>query len=49
MPQTKTGWLLDDTPDFTPEQLAEIQLLIKAGKQDEANKLIAKILAEKDT
>jgi len=57
MPKLKNGgWLLDDSQqgkydvesEFTPEQLAEIQALIKAGKQDEANKLIEKILAEKN-
>lgn len=48
MPKIKTGWLLDDTPDFTDEQWEEIQALMKAGKQDEAYKLIEKILAEKD-
>ena len=46
MPLNKDGsFTLDDTPMFTEEQWADIQALIKAGKTDEAQALIDKILA----
>ena len=48
MPKTSTGWLLDDSPMFTPEEWAQIQQLIKDGKDDEAAALMDKILKEKD-
>ena len=49
MPKTKDGWTLDDTPDFTDEQWAQIQQLIAAGKVEEAQKLIDDILKAKAT
>jgi hypothetical protein len=48
MPKTKDGWTLDDTPDFTPEQWAQIQQLIADGKQAEAQKMIDDILKAKE-
>jgi len=48
MPKTKDGWTLDDSPDFTEKQWAEIQALIAAGKTDEAQKMIDEILAKKE-
>ena len=47
MPKTETGWTLDDSPDFTPEQMAEIKKLIDDGREDEAQKLMEKILNDK--
>ncbi len=47
MPKTETGWTLDDTPDFTPEQWEEIQKLIADGKIEEAKKMIEEILNKK--
>lgn len=47
MPKTKTGWTLDDTPDFTPEQWAKIQELIAQGKTKEAQDMADEILKAK--
>ena len=49
MPKTSTGWTLDDTPDFTDKQWAQIQQLIADGKQAEAQKMIDDILKAKET
>jgi hypothetical protein len=49
MPKTDDGgWLLDDSPIFTPEEWAQIQQLLKAGKKDEAQKMIDEILSRKE-
>ena len=48
MPKTNDGWTLDDSPDFTDAQMARIRKLVVDGKQDEADALIDKILAEKE-
>ena len=49
MPQTKDGgWILDDSPMFTPEQWAQIQQLLADGKEAEAQAMIDDILKAKE-
>ena len=47
-PKTEDGWVLDDSLDFTDDQMAEIRRLIDAGKVEEAMKLAESIILEKD-
>lgn len=47
MPKTDDEWILDDTKDFTDEQLNEIKNLLLSGKQKEAKEIIDKILSGK--